>query len=62
MDTGKDFFTKVFKHWNGIPGEVVESVSLEVLRDIWEMALRVMVYTWFSDGMMAVLGDTESLF
>lgn len=62
MDTGKDFFTKVFKHWNGIPGEVVESVSLEVLRDIWEMALRVTVYTWFSDGMMAALGDTEGLF
>lgn len=25
----------VFKHWNRLPREVVESPSMEVLRDMW---------------------------
>lgn len=32
MDVGKDFFNKVLKHWNGMPREVMEPVSLEVLK------------------------------
>lgn len=32
LDVGKDFFTKVLKHWNGMPREVMEPVSLEVLK------------------------------
>lgn len=40
----KNFFTKwVFKHWNGLSREVVESSSLEVFKKQLELALSSMV-------------------
>jgi len=39
----KNFFTKsVIKHWNRLPREVVESLSLEVFKRRVNMALRGM--------------------
>jgi len=47
LDVRKNFFTKkVIEHWNSLPGEVVESLSLEVYERSVDVALRDMVYGW----------------
>ena len=43
LDIRKKFFTeRVIKYWNGLPGEVIESPSLDVFKKRLNMALGAM--------------------
>jgi len=44
VDIRKKFFTmRVVKHWNGLPGEVVEAPSLETFKNKLKRALRKLI-------------------
>jgi len=62
LDIRKHFFTeRAVRQWYRLPREVVESLSLEVLEECVDGALRNMVSWHGGDGLMVGLDDLRGL-
>ena len=63
MDVRKNIFPEgVVRHWNRLPGEVVESLSLEVFKDHIDMELREVVSGHGGSELMVGLDGLSGLF
>lgn len=56
LDIRKNFFIeRGIKHWNGLPGEVVKSLSLQAFKTRVDTALKDMVSEHGGDGLVVGL-------
>ena len=62
LDTRKKFLERAVMHWHRLPREVMELLSLEVIKKRVDVGLRAMVNGHGQDGLAVGVDELSGLF